>query len=324
MSQVKNESPETLSRMEFGGNQTDSDSRPIGSPEHLALVDAIRLNFPEIYEAAEDAETGTHCGEPVACSSLTPVLKEHKLRFENSLSPTEAAEYALRMPRLPRRNQLIAGVFFAALGAVTLRAAAQSVAEISTQQCVWHAGDDPRWAAPQLDESGWQPYSSWKAKAAPPHLWVRCHAGLGLLHSAVQPAIQVSLSSAYQLYLNGALIGAEGDLGNGNSSLNTIRSYPVPLQLLSSDSATAPSTLALRITGHYSTGSAGPYGKSSTFLSSYAPARRPCSMRCARVPCWRTKFTMLPPPSASASSASLPSFCWACSSMIAADQSCCC
>jgi hypothetical protein len=72
MSQVMNESPETLSKLELGGNET-SVIPPIGSPEHLALVDAIRLNFPEIYEAAKDAKMGTHCGEPVACSSLTPV-----------------------------------------------------------------------------------------------------------------------------------------------------------------------------------------------------------------------------------------------------------
>ncbi len=74
MSQVANESPETLSKLEFGGSETTVIPSN-GSPEHLALVDAIRLNFPEIFEAAEDAKTGTHCGEPVACSSLTPVAQ---------------------------------------------------------------------------------------------------------------------------------------------------------------------------------------------------------------------------------------------------------
>jgi hypothetical protein len=30
---------------------------------------------------------------------------------------------------------------------------AQSVVTITPQQCVWHAGDNPAWAAPTLDES---------------------------------------------------------------------------------------------------------------------------------------------------------------------------
>jgi hypothetical protein len=59
---------------------------------------------------------------------------------------------------------------------------------------------------------------------------VRCHVPLGLLHSVDRPALQVSLYSGYQLYLNGTLIGADSNLGNGNTSLNAIRSYPVPSQ----------------------------------------------------------------------------------------------
>ncbi len=74
MSQVMNEGPETLSKLEFGGNETIV-IPSIGSPEHLALVDAIRLNFPEIYEITKDAKKGTNCGEPVPCSSLTPVAQ---------------------------------------------------------------------------------------------------------------------------------------------------------------------------------------------------------------------------------------------------------
>jgi hypothetical protein len=124
---------------------------------------------------------------------------------------------------------------------------AQFVAAISTQQCVWHTGDNPSWATPQLDESSWQPYSNWKANTAQPHLWVRCHVSLGLLHSVAQPAIQVSLYSAYQLYLNGTLLGTEGNLSSGNASLNAVRSYPVPQQLLNANPESGISTLAVRI-----------------------------------------------------------------------------
>ena len=157
----------------------------------------------------------------------------------------------------------------------SLPLAAQSVLSIPVQQCVWHSGDDARWAAQQVDENGWQPYSNWKASTSDPHLWVRCRVDLRQLHSEAQPAIQVSLYSAYQLYVNGTLIGAEGNLGNGNSSLNSIRSYPVPAQLISTDSASGSSTLALRITDRKANMNGGPYG---TIVSS------PLQLRAGDVP----------------------------------------
>ena len=153
--------------------------------------------------------------------------------------------------------------------------AAQSVQSIPTQQCVWHSGDDTRWAEPHLDENAWQPYPDWKANAAEPHHWVRCQVDLSLLRSLAQPAIQVSLYSAYQVFLNGTLIGSEGNLGNGNSSLNSIRSYPVPAQLLSADSTSGSSTLALRITDRNANMNGGPYG---TIISS------PLQLRAGDVP----------------------------------------
>lgn len=142
----------------------------------------------------------------------------------------------------------------------SLPAAAQSVLNIPVQQCAWHAGDDTRWAAQQLDENGWQPYSSWKSSATEPHLWVRCRVDLSALRSEAHPAIQVSLYSAYQVYLDGTLIGAEGNLGNGKSSLDSIRSYPIPVQLLSPDSTSGSSTLTLRITDRKANMNGGPYG----------------------------------------------------------------
>ncbi len=136
--------------------------------------------------------------------------------------------------------------------------AAQSPITVSPQQCVWRAGDDPSWAAPNLDETGWQPYTAWHANTAQPHLWVRCHADFSSLHSVAQPAIQVAQYSAYQLYFNGALIGSEGNLANGNSSINAIRSYAVPGQLLSGESG--PATLALRIIDRTTIPTTGPIG----------------------------------------------------------------
>jgi hypothetical protein len=134
--------------------------------------------------------------------------------------------------------------------------AAQSIITVPPQQCVWRAGDDPTWAASNLDESGWQPYSTWKIESGPSRLWVRCHTDLSSLHSVAQPTIQVTLYSAYQLYLNGTLLGAEGNLGNGNTSLNNIRSWPIPSQQLPA----GPATLALRIRDRITIPTTGPIG----------------------------------------------------------------
>ncbi|MFP5235257.1 MAG: PP2C family protein-serine/threonine phosphatase [Acidobacteriota bacterium] len=132
---------------------------------------------------------------------------------------------------------------------------AQSIQTISPRQCVWHAGDNPAWAAPNLDESGWQPWQTWKPTFSQPHLWVRCRVHLAFLSGDPRPAIQVSSFSAYQLYLDGVLMGAQGNLRNGNSSLNAIRSYPVPGLSLAAGHA----TIALRITNRITLSNSGPY-----------------------------------------------------------------
>jgi hypothetical protein len=132
---------------------------------------------------------------------------------------------------------------------------AQSIQAISPQQCVWHAGDNPSWAAPSLDESSWQPWQNWKPDFSQPRLWIRCHPDLTQLRSDSKPAIQVSSFSAYQIYLNGAFIGAEGNLRNGNASLDAIRSYPVNSSLL----ATGPNTIAMRLTNRITLSNSGPY-----------------------------------------------------------------
>jgi len=116
---------------------------------------------------------------------------------------------------------------------------AQSVISIAPQQCVWHPGDDPAWAAPNLDESGWQPYADWKLDPREPHYWVRCHADLSSLKMTAQPAVQVRLYAAYELYLNGQRLGNAGNLRTGNFSMNSIRSWPVDASRRQTRSQTA-------------------------------------------------------------------------------------
>ena len=109
--------------------------------------------------------------------------------------------------------------------------AAQSIQTISPQQCVWRAGDNPAWAAPNIDETVWQPYTQWKVNPDQPRIWVRCHADLSALRGTEHLALQASVPAAYELYVNGELIGGAGNLSSGNFSMDTIRSFRAP-QLL--------------------------------------------------------------------------------------------
>lgn len=104
---------------------------------------------------------------------------------------------------------------------------AQSVVTITPQQCVWHAGDNPAWAAPTLDESDWQSYSEWHPDVPQSHLWIRCHADLNSLANVAQPALQISFYSTYEIYFNGDKIGTFGNLQNGIYGLDAIRSWPI-------------------------------------------------------------------------------------------------
>jgi phosphoserine phosphatase RsbU/P len=113
---------------------------------------------------------------------------------------------------------------------------------ITPQNCVWHSGDNPAWVAPNLDDAGWRPYTEWKLNTHQPRSWVRCHADLSALGGMQHPALQVSLYAAYQLYVDGALIGSAGDIRSGRFSMNTIRSFALPAAALH------PATIALRVT----------------------------------------------------------------------------
>jgi hypothetical protein len=124
---------------------------------------------------------------------------------------------------------------------------AQSILEVSPQQCVWRAGDNPAWAAPNLDETGWRPYTQWKLNPNHPRIWVCCHADLSALRGTEHLALQASVPAAYELYANAEPIGAAGNLRSGNFSMDTIRSFPAQQSLL----AAQPVTLAARITYGY-------------------------------------------------------------------------
>ena len=140
-----------------------------------------------------------------------------------------------------QRSALILLAASAMMSTTTARAA--SLQTISPSQCVWHAGDNPAWAAPGLDESGWQPLNSWKVTVGQTSTWVRCHADLSALRQASRPALQVNFYGAYQLFLNGKLVGQIGNLGNGQASVNDDQIISVA----ANDTAAATHTVALRL-----------------------------------------------------------------------------
>ncbi|HWE85610.1 MAG TPA: PP2C family protein-serine/threonine phosphatase [Terracidiphilus sp.] len=145
---------------------------------------------------------------------------------------------------VPHPKRAFRRLGWAVLGALLIPAAlsAQSVLTIPPQQCVWHAGDNSAWAAPNLDESDWQPFSTWSPLSTEPNIWIRCHADLSPLQDAPRPALQIALYAAYEVYIDGRPIGAAGNLKTGAFTMDIIRQWP-----LSGDLA-PPAVIALRVT----------------------------------------------------------------------------
>ncbi len=115
---------------------------------------------------------------------------------------------------------------------------------VPQSQCVWRIGDDQSWSATTLDESGWQANPHWRGLSPAAHMWVRCHVDLSALSAEKQPALQVTLYGAHQLFVNGELVGSAGNIRSGVFGLNVIRQYP----LLPTVFDNAPQTIAMRIT----------------------------------------------------------------------------
>jgi len=84
--------------------------------------------------------------------------------------------------------------------------------------------------------------ATWKLPERP-HYWIRCNADLSSLRSLSHPALLVYHNTAYQLYLDGKLVGTNGDLKTGFSYLDSYRSYRVHGAQITAGCA---STLAIR------------------------------------------------------------------------------
>ena len=127
---------------------------------------------------------------------------------------------------LPRRFTTLAALLCVASGFVPAMLAAQSALSIAPQHCAWKQGDDIRWAAPDLDETGWQPVTSWLPYATPtPYFWLRCRLDPRQLSPAVNPELQVSGDLAWQVFANGRPIGASGSIVTGAHTVGLVEDY---------------------------------------------------------------------------------------------------
>jgi hypothetical protein len=123
-------------------------------------------------------------------------------------------------------------------------AGAQTALSLAPENCVVRAGDDLRWAAPMLDESGWQRASQWTGDTTiEPHFWLRCRLSSGELAPAVKPALQVAANAAYEVFINGQLLARSGNAETGAHTVGVVNQYSS-----AAFSRTAPVSLALRIT----------------------------------------------------------------------------
>jgi len=118
------------------------------------------------------------------------------------------------------------------------------IISISPQQCVWRAGDNPAWAAPNLDDTDWHPYATWRLNPDHPRYWVRCHFDARLLTDLTNPAVEVRQNAAYQLFINGPRVASAGSIRSGQSDWNEDQIFLLPKPLPDLQ----PALLALRLT----------------------------------------------------------------------------
>ncbi len=99
----------------------------------------------------------------------------------------------------------------------------------------FHPGDDPRWAAPDLDDSDWaaaQLNVSWP-KQEGYEGWTR---GWYRVHVPVEPGVPVALyifqiRDASELFVDGRLLAVNGDVDRGRGGVNMPMAVTVPLEL---------------------------------------------------------------------------------------------
>jgi hypothetical protein len=122
------------------------------------------------------------------------------------------------------RNWLLAVIV-----ALPVSLCAQAIVNVPPEQCVYKVGDDARWAATDLDESGWTPETQYKLTGDMTVLWLRCHTNTNLA-GALQPAVLISaFDSTDQAFVNGQPIGGIAGPVAGFASEETFEKEVFPL-----------------------------------------------------------------------------------------------
>jgi hypothetical protein len=121
---------------------------------------------------------------------------------------------------------------------------AQAALSIEPERCVFRSGDDIRWAAPGLDESGWQPASAWSEDASlQSHFWLRCRMNPEELAPAINPVLQIAANASYEVFIDGRLLVRFGNIDTGAHTVGVVNQYQ-SLELAGKE----PFALALRMT----------------------------------------------------------------------------
>src|ERR1039458_2963125 len=95
-----------------------------------------------------------------------PPLRNYQNRLFLSCFPLS------RLTRSFMRNWLLAAIV-----ALPVSLCAQAIVTVPPEQCVYKVGDDPRWAAADLDESGWKPFRQYMLTGDMTVVWAGCPIG---------------------------------------------------------------------------------------------------------------------------------------------------
>ena len=88
----------------------------------------------------------------------------------------------------------------------------QTELSVEATGCRHTAGDDPAWARPDFDDSGWEPDLP---KFGNPYTWSRCQLDLSALAVPGTFSALVQVHGAWELYIDGKLAASHGDIRNG-------------------------------------------------------------------------------------------------------------
>lgn len=114
-----------------------------------------------------------------------------------------------------------------AAACLTLKLNAQIV---EATNCVYREGDDPQWAQPEYDDSGWD-NSPPQGVAQSRFLWRRCRIDATPLRGIAPLFLQIRIPYAWTVSVDGIAAGSFGNLQTGSVTLDLTQLVPIPSEL---------------------------------------------------------------------------------------------